>query len=399
MLAQVVGFGPSSLGLPLAADRMGELDTLYAQGLRYIDRISGPMELRGSRFPFLIESNSPAYDFMSGVDPDGSFGAVLSRPAARRLMECGHQQVLLRDVSEYLADLADEISRWVQRGGGENKYGCEVGTIRRNQDGTFTTLGVSGNDVLTSRRVVMATGAAEDVGLFGLGSDRYLTSAQLFTGDFDRVDAALASGRPVVVVGGAHSGFASAKLLLARCGGKIRTGQITVIHRTIALHFESLAAFAAAEPVSDEVPMASPVVCTETGQVNRFKGLRGSARDLCLSVISGRQPQVRLVLAGTPAADRAIAAGQVIVHACGYRGTSPSVVEADGTPIPLVRHDGRVAVDASCQVLAAEGPVAGLHGLGIGFARSDPSGVPRVGVNVFHGQDSEDIMRSLLNLG
>lgn len=396
-LVQVIGFGPAPLGLPLAADRMGELGRVAAQGMAFVERAISPAALRTSRFPFLIESNSPARDFVAGIDPAGRFGDVLDRPAGRKLVEHGERRVPLHHVGEYLADLADEITGWLHATTGEIRYGREVRRVRRNADGTFTSLCTADRPVLRSHAVVLATGAAEDTARHGVPGDRLVLSAHLLAGDVDQVEHALRAGRSVVIVGGSHSGFAAADLVLARHGGAVRPGQITVVHREIVLGFSSVAELAAAGPLAEVPPLKPPVVCPETGAVNRYNGLRGAARQLCMSVLARAEDRVRLCPADTAEARQAIAGASVVVHAGGYRGTAPEVVEADGTPIPLEREHGRIAVDEACQVLGPHGPVAGVHGLGIGFARSDENGERRTGINVFHGQDAEDIVRSLLS--
>ncbi|MEU3523140.1 FAD/NAD(P)-binding protein [Streptomyces sp. NPDC038707] len=395
-LVQVIGFGPATLGLPLAADRMGELSSLATHGMTFVDRAFGPGVLRTSRFPFLIESNSPARDFVAGVDPAGRFGEVLDRPAGRKLVEQGERQVPLQHVGEYLADLADEITGWLDGTAGGISYGREVRRVRRNADGTFTSLCTAGRPVLRSHAVVLATGATEDTARHGVPGDRLVPSARLLAGDLDQVGHAVRAGRPVVVVGGSHSGFAAVGLMLARYGGAVRPGQITVVHREIALSFPGVAELAAAGPLAGTPPMKRPVVCRETGAVNRFSGLRGAARQLCLAVLARAEARVRLCPAGTAEARRAIAGAAVVVHSSGYRGTAPEMVEADGTPVPLEREHGCITVGEACRVLGPKGPLAGVYGLGIGFARRDAGSERRVGINVFHGQDAEDIVTSLL---
>lgn len=395
-LVQVIGFGPATLGLPLAADRMGELDRLAAHGMTIVDRAISPAVLRAGRFPFLVESNSAARDFVAGVDPAGRFGDVLDRPAGRRLVEHGDRPVPLRHVGEYLADLADEVAGWLRGSTGGIRYGREVRRIRRNTDGTFTSLCTAYRPVVRSHAVVLATGATEDTARHGVPGDRLVPSARLLMGDLGQVEHALRAGGPVVILGGSHSGFVAADMVLARQGGAVRPGQITVVHRQIALAFSSVAELAAAGPLAEAPPMGPSLVCPETGVVNRFNGLRGSARRLCAATLAGTEDRVRLCPAGTAEARRAIAGAAVVVHASGYRGTAPEVVDADGTVIALRRERGCLAVDENCQVLGPHGSVAGVHGLGIGFARGDEHGQRRTAINVFHGRDAEDIVRSLL---
>lgn len=393
---QVIGFGSAAVGLPLAADRLGLLDRLAKQGIDFVERAAGPAAASAGRFPFVVESNSPADDFIAGVAAAARFRSVLDRPASRKLHEHGTREVPLTLVGEFLDEITDEVTGWLHGGAGEIHYGRAVHRVRCHADGTFTSVDVAGREVLRSRAVVLATGAREDGSGSGLPADRLVLSGDLLAGDTGRVERVLGAGGAVVVLGGSHSGFSAADLLLARCGATVHPGQITLVHRTITLGFESMAELSAAGPFPVEVPLGAPVVCAETGRVNRFSGLRGPAARLCAAVLAGTEDRVRLCAADSAAAARRLRDAALVVFAGGYRADVPELVDVSGRPMPLVRHRGCVAVDGRGLVRTRSGPVQDLYGIGLGFARLEPSGERQAALNVFHGRDAEDVVRHLL---
>src|SRR5262249_55548974 len=105
---------------------------------------------------------------------------------------------------------------------------------------------------------------------------------------------------------------------------------------------------------------------------------------------------VRLCEWGSDEAMAAVRDTALLVYAAGYRSTAPDLVDDGDCPIPMLRHGGFVAVDASCRVLGHAGPIRGVYGVGIGFARPDSRGERRVSLNFFHGLDAEEILRDLI---
>jgi hypothetical protein len=395
LLAQVIGFGPAALGLPVAAGRMGLLPVLSVEGLGFVDGQTGPEAMRRSRFPYMVESNSPAEEFLSALDGADVFTGVLDRSAAHTIHGQGRGPVPLRLVGEYLNDIADAITAWIADGSGQVVYGRQIQWIRRNGDGTFTSYTADWHPVLHSRSVVLATGAREDLTCLpprlAVATHRMVTSGEVLAGRFRSAVAALEAGGKVAIVGASHSGFSVAQLLLQHCGDCVEPGQITVLHRRIELVFDSLADMYRS-PWRSSSP---PVVCPDTGVVNRFRGLRNRSRELCTAVLQGQERRIVLSEWDSEEARDAVRDSALLVYAAGYRSTAPDLVDNEGCPVPVLRHGGSIAVDASSRVLGKAGPICGVYGLGIGFARPDSCGERRVALNVFHGLDAEEILSGL----
>ncbi|MFF1508213.1 hypothetical protein [Streptomyces sp. NPDC058326] len=392
---QIVGYGAAALGVPLAADRAGLLPRLAAAGLCLLDGAPDRERLLRARFPYAIHSNSRAGDFIEGVSPTGELGRALRMPAGRELSLAREQAVPLRLVGRFLNDVSDVLEQDVLTDA--VRLGARVAELRRNDDGTWTSLDGDGAELTTSSRVVLATGGWEDTartaGDLGVPPERVVASADLLTGAvLDRASAVLRAGGRIVVVGASHSGFATVELLLERLGHRLTAGAITVVHRTLALSYDSMKRARAEGPLTGQ----TLTVCPDTGKVNRFSGLRGRSRQVCERVIGGTEPRVRLCAAGSPEARRATADAGLLVHASGYRTSDVRLRTASGEPLPVRTRRGTTAVDDGCRVLARHGgPVPGVYALGLGYPRIGDDGVGRVGINLFHGADADRIVMAL----
>ncbi|MFD3620640.1 hypothetical protein ACFWWT_36490 [Streptomyces sp. NPDC058676] len=389
-LCQVVGFGPAALGVAVAADRGGVLDRLLGEGLVFLDRhTEGPPG--GRRLPYLIESNSAASDFLGAVDPAGAFAEALAGPAARLLSDRADRHVPLAVAGAFLDDLAQVVAATAP----DALIRADVASLRRGADGTWTSGTADDTPLVTSRFAVLATGGHEDTALtarrHSIPPSRVLPSGELLAGKLTYAVGRLRAGGHVAILGGSHSAFAAAALLLDRLGDQAPRHGIHIVHRTLALGHS--------RPWGTDRPAVAPAmaweVCQETGVVNRFHGLRGVARELCLKALSGSED--RLVLHdATHAPPDILARADLVVHATGYRTRQVPLYDVDGRPVALSRSDGAVDVDDECRVTGADGAVVpGLFGLGLGYARQDPYGRRRVGVNVFHGTDADHVVRAV----
>ncbi|MGW4887566.1 FAD/NAD(P)-binding protein [Streptomyces murinus] len=392
VLCQVIGCGPAALGLALAADRRAELPRLLAEGVEFLDRSPTPTALSGLRFPFQIDANSVGRDFFAGVRPDGTFATVLNGRAGRMLRERHDRQVPLTLVGEFVNDLSGAVEDVLP---GRFRYGADVKEIHLNRDGCWTSVDGSGSELVTSESVVLATGGFEDTEQvshrYGLPPDRLIGSAELMSGRLDKAARILRSGGRIAILGGSHSGFAAARLLLDRFGDEIPHGALVLVHRNISLSYADLAE-------SESVPpdlVGRLEACPESGVINRFHGLRSGPRDLCLRALQNREPRLILCETGSAEARTALTGAGLVVHALGYRTRSVPLFDRWGERIPT--GEGTVDVDDRCRVLdAGLNAVPGIFGIGLGYARTDVWGRRRVGINTFHGEDAERIVSQVL---
>ncbi|WBO65108.1 hypothetical protein [Streptomyces camelliae] len=372
---------------------MGVLTSLLDGGIAFLDRAESSTALGNSRFPYVIDANSKGEDFIAGIRVGGVFGETLDSGAGRTLRDLRDRRVSLSLIGAFMNDLAETMERTAP---GSVRYGADVAGLRRESDGTWTSVARDGSPLVTSDCVVLATGGHEDIrataARHGVPAERMVGSAQLLRGDFDAVAEVLRKDGTAVILGGSHSGFATAELLLKRFGDSISRNGLALIHRGLALSYENLGEARSAR--ADHAQRHE--VCPESGKVNRFHGLRAGPRALCLRALRGHEPRLRLYESGSPSAYGLLARADLLVHATGYRPRHVPLFGHDGRPIWLGVRAG--AVDDRCRLVdTRHKPVPGVFGLGLGYAQSDAWGRRRVGVNTFHGPDSEHIVSQVLH--
>lgn len=400
LLCQVVGFGPAALGLPVAADRLGLLDCFLERGVCFLDRSRDREEMRETRFPYVVVANSTGQDFYEAISTTGQLRAALVGPAARSLRQRAADQIPLSLVGAFMNELTDVVLAAVDGSPSRLVHGVDIRSIVRNADSTFTSYTAEGSQVSTSQSVVLATGARQDTSLSISQPDGLsVSSAAVLGGELDEIALALAAGQPVTILGGSHSGFAVASLILERFGDRVRSGQLTILHRDVVLFFDDLTAAQDWVNFAGDLSKRPLRRCADTGLVNRFRGLRGPSKQLCRAVVTGTESRVRLVHADDPQADRVIRDAGLVVNAYGYRTAHVDLLDDRSRPIDVSWNGGLVAVDEHCRVLDGHGsPIEGVYGLGLGYARVDAGGEGRAAINVFHGTDAEAIVQSLLRV-
>ncbi len=192
-----------------------------------------------------------------------------------------------------------------------------------------------------------------------------------------------------VILGGAHSAFSSAWLLLKR-GPRVtfEAGGIQILHRSrLKIFYPSREAAA-----DDGCTFTEDDVCPATGRVFRLAGLRGDGRDVCRRMhgLGGLEREDRVVARHLDAIEsRELEAlldtADLIVSARGYRLATIPVLDVDGRRIPLARSGP--AVDHLSRLLTEDGqPLENLFGVGLGSGFK-PWG-PMAGEASFSGQQN-----------
>lgn len=398
VLCQVVGLGPAALGLPVAADRLGLFGQIADLGLVFVERAPGSEALRAARFPYVIESNSVAADFLAGLSPVGQLAAVLRQPPARALASLGSARVSLPVVRQFLDELMIEVETQLEHSGRSGfRYGHDVTTLRRDHDGTLTSLDWSGQEIVTSRTVVLAMGAEEDKALLSEQYRRVIgehlqLSGEILSGRLQRVRAAVASGGSIVVLGASHSGFSVARLIADEFGDALGPGQLTLLYRRLCLFFQDAAE---ALPWRERLPDADWRICPDTGLVNRFSGLRGRARQLAQDVLLGREPRVRLVRETAATVPALLGSAALVAYAAGYRGRRIRMIAESGE-VQFEENDYGFLLDGGQRLLCRDGqPVDNVYGLGLGYTGPTGERHEQAAINFYHGGCAESIVVQL----
>lgn len=393
---QVVGFGPAGIGVAVAADRHGVFERLLAEGLVFLERARDTSTAAAQRFPWCALSNSPGVDFLSSIAENGVFSDVLAGAAARRLAECGASPVWLKDVSLLLEELAARVEQSCRRTcRSAVLYGADVASVSVEEDKTFTSFDAAGHPLVRSRAIVIATGASERLGdadPYARAGARVVASGAVMAGALAPVAACLANGRRVTILGSSHSAFGVADVLLRELGANVQPGQIRIVCRRRAeLYFSS-----ADEARSLGLEPEPASICPESAAVNRYNGLRGGARSLCIRVRNAEESRIVLT------EDRyfhpsEVSAGDVLISATGYAPRRVRFRTAEGQPLMLRFSRCFGLVNDACQLLSRQGKVMpGAFGIGIGYPRLDAAGRGRIGLNRFHGPDGSEIVGGIV---
>lgn len=389
-LLQIIGFGPAALGLFITADRNGQLHRLLERGVEVHERSASLAQWNCLAYD--IEANSPIEDFLRGIRVDGVFADCLQQPMVQRWLQAPGHVVQLNDVSIFLRQLAEiVVALCAEHPRAAIHFGHNVDAVR-GVSGGFCVTGDWGSR--SSRYLVLACGArVRDLQLGAATAQQprppLICSDRLLRGQADaQLREALTQGRRVLVVGGSHSAFSTVGYLLERFSGCLAPQAIAVLCR------RRPALWSASSPGAQYLK-ATDVVDEESGEVNRFCGLRGAAQQTLLSVEAGQQPSVALHI-GDTAIEPWLEDGFLLVNATGYHPRLPSVFDPQGTAMALDQVEGNLCKHPHTHELMSQGgAVGGLFGTGLGF--SDRRGETlEVGVNFFHGRCASHILQAVL---
>lgn len=353
MSTVLVGGGPAASGLLTAAARTGALDALLDDGLTVVD--AGPAARFGSGRlgGYLVRSDTRARVFAECAAP-----ALGGRDTPDGLLaRCeSDEPVPLRLAAALLAAAGRRVLRRVRADPrAAVRSGTEVTGLRAGPDGV--TLRVAGQPPIRADRVVLTVGGRPwtppDL---PAGGRLVLHSDQVLREDgYRRALAQLAGAVPrVTVVGGSHSAFAVAGLLL-RAPVRWAPGAITVAHRSPVLVTYPDGAAARAEGLQ----FGADQVCPATGMVHRFGGLRADAAGLYQRVRRGTESRVRLVRvpAGWDWFADVARDDPVVVAATGYASAATGLLDCGAR--------------GGCGALGDDGALGDGRGLGDGGGLGD----------------------------
>lgn len=393
------GGGPAATGVLVCAAADSRLDDLLSRGVCLIEQgaVIGP----GALGHHPISANTRGDSFLRSletVQPRAVFASARSDASTQAVARMRHLFPRLTLVGKYLECLGGAVQAAV-----ESAPGCAVVPRHAVRDVSLLPGGgvavasvptAGGPPVtVTADHAVIAMGGtprgrlADLTLLPGLDLSAYgeklcHTAALLDDriGLPARLRHAIADTGEVVVVGGSHSAWSAAWMLvrdpgLRGAGG--RPPKVTVLHRSpLRFFFWSAVQARAAGYDFDE----TLDVCPRTGMVNRHSGLRADARALAWAAThQGRRPgPVRAVaLVDEPraraAAETALDTAGAVLAGVGYQPNVPTLRRPDGRPLRLATDLTGLQVTERAQLVSVEGAVVPellAFGLGAGLPAS-----------------------------
>lgn len=391
---QVIGFGVASLGIPIAADRLGCLHDLMTGGLVFVEKNSSLDSW--TSLAYHIEGNSSSDDFVSGFSQNGIFASSFLSIQAHRLMRYAPQSVPLTIVAKFFQRVAQDYFDFTQNYSRSGVlFDREVSRLTFQADGKVISYDDQDRPLVRSNYVVLAMGAEEpsctwsDIGL-GSDDETCQPSENILRGECDsQLEQAVAFGKLIVIAGGSHSGFSVARYLLEKFGQQIMAGQVVIRTRNkIKYHYDTL------ESAKQENPdMSEQIVDPETGQVNRTTGLRGQARELARRILDGGENRVFVQFgSGGYQGDRK----KLVIYAAGYSPRKINITDAAGAVVNLRYLNSNASLSPEGNVIEEGGQVLlNIFALGLGYAKSSVQG-PLIGVNFFHAAAKEIVQNGLV---
>jgi hypothetical protein len=382
----VIGGGPGGLGPLIWAAQQGLLPGWLDQGIALIERQA---HLGGSLGRFGIHSDSLGGSYLECLHAGGlpePLRALANDPVARDMTQYRDSFPPLELVDRYMRRIGGVLASIVQESGTSSLHlGSQARSLRLCDDGSVAveTIGPGGDETLFARSAIIALGGRQlwqqQPLLPGLAlteckarhvmpSDRVLSRAGL--AEAERV-LAHADGRPILILGGAHSAYSAAGALLELpAAARLSAGQITIVQRREPRIFYPDRAAAR----DDLYEVDEGDICPRTQRVNRMGGLRGHGRDMWRRIARcpGTQAEPRVVTRAMRdfSVDelRAAIDGAALVVPCfGYRSITVPVFSASGDRLALNADAGGIAVGEESRLLLSDGTcLSSVFGIGLG---------------------------------
>lgn len=382
----ILGGGPAGTGPLVWAAQNGRLGPWLDRGVAVVERDTGG----GSLGQYALNADSPGRSFLEcldGPDCEPALTEVRHDPVAHEMegWRTGHPPLELVDRFERRVHAA--ISAQIDRHPTSRGYtDATARALHLQPDGSVVVV-ISAADgereTIHAASAVMALGGQPNTSWDGIeratGIDvarwrhKVISSHRLLKhGAAEQVGQLLLSkDRPVraLIVGGSHSAFSSAWILLERMPEvRFEVRGVQILHRTEP----RVTYYSRAEAEADSYRFAESDVCQATGRVHRLGGLQGDGRQMWRRMHGkdGMAPDNRAVLRSLQDTSRdelvtLFEDADLIVSAFGYRLATVPVFDKDGYPVPLARTGPAVSSDA--RLLDADGrPIPGLFGIGLG---------------------------------
>lgn len=373
--AIVIGAGPAGLGPLLCAMQRGVDGELLSRGVTWLE---GSARVGcGALGAWGIDSDTRAEVLLESVERSPALRDLLTHERAQCVERHRGGSIPLRDAAAFLEVVGTRLASHMLGTPSAVHTETVAERVIHEKDGSYTVLARTkqGPRSFHAETVVYAMGGRAITASLELRAPA-LTAATLFgTDGRAHLHAQLPERPTIAIVGGSHSAFAAATIVLEELGARLAPGALQILtRRRPKLFYPSLA-----EAHADGYTEATEQdVCPETGRVHRLGGLRLGSRELLRRVWglgdAAPEPRVQVVpyaIDSLPRFDR-------VITALGF----------DANTVPYYRGDQRVAlhaergerarlVDHACRLLDADAqalPDAWGIGLASGYVpRGEPS--------------------------
>jgi hypothetical protein len=370
----ILGAGPAGTGPLVWAAQRGKLRAWLNRGITVIEETG---RIGGSIGDYLLNADSLGTSFiecLNGAADGGVFAEVRQQAATRRLEAMRAMYPPLDAVGDFIGCLGAALQSAICRHpGGSFIAHARVRALRLQSGGTVA-IRLSSNETLTARTVVMALGGRQyperlagtellpGMRIPEVDPSRVLPCDLLFrpAGAARARDMLRRAKKPrAVILGGSHSAFSAAWVLLNKVRAPFGAAGIIILHRRPPRIFYPTREAA----LADGYPVGDDDICPFTRRVHRLGGLRNDGRELWrrLTARPGTEPEHRVKLVQLSEAAQApwlrdvLDEAALVVPALGYRLNTVPILDSDGRRIPLAAEHAQCAVAGDSRLLRADG--------------------------------------------
>ncbi len=382
----IIGAGPAGTGPLLWAAQHGRLGEWLDSGVAVVERDHPG----GSLGDYALNADSRGTSFLeclNGSDPELLLAEVSADAVTEELTQWREGRPTLALVDRFERRLSAALqSEFARHQASEFLNGTTALAIQLESDGTVAVITADEGGrcaTLRAASAVLAIGGrqittweyfdlAPQVNLAAWQSKIMASHRILSRGGIEEVRRRLEGidrAPRVVILGGAHSAFSAAWMLLERIPGVHFGSQgVQILYRSAPrITYPSRA-----EAQADAYSFSEADVCQATGRVHRLGGVQGDGREVWRRMHGkdGGRPDRRAVAGPLSDLSRAeihrlLDDADLIVPALGYRMATLPVFSASGRLVPLASTGPAVGPDSS--LLCEDGSaVPGLFGLGLG---------------------------------
>jgi hypothetical protein len=385
----VIGGGPAGFGPLVCALQRGQDKELLERGVVWLER--GSRLGGGALGDWDIDSDTLPEVLLESIEKAPALRDLLEHGLARKLSSYRGGSFPLPLAAEFLDVVGERLATLVSGTHSEVHSGTNVEKVTREDDGTYAVLAQTkeGPQTFRAESVVYALGGYHlvpdgvTVGLLDLPAPGTLpdgrtvmTAGTLFETNGRAVFKNLAASRPkIAIVGGSHSAFAAAEIVLQELRDRLDPGAVRILARERPrLAYPSLAAAHA----DGYMEANEKDVCPETSRVNRLAGLRLGRQELLRRVwgLGGTEKERRVEI--LPYSPAGFEDADLVILAIGFSAnTVPYYRGSERVLLNAERGNGARLVDQESRLLDAEGhalPDAWGIGMGSGYVpRGEPS--------------------------
>jgi hypothetical protein len=382
----LVGGGAAGISLLVSAMKYNRLKELLDGGFVWVEEQSA---YGGRLGGYSINSNSKAGAFVEDLESFGAcdFKQIMSLASVRYLVDKRCESVPLTSVGKYLEDLGRQLAEIVRAHGGVCLLGSKALKIVHLGSGFELQLHdalTNTNNSFRTNKLVLALGGQQQSLASYLNSitnisrlhpfleDKLLLTERLLSSNFraENLKGIVRNNGPIVIIGGSHSAFSSAWVLLNLISSPDENNcnrEIRILHRQpIKVQYQSV--HEARENGYSFCPRED--VCFETGKVNRYGGLYEDAKKLYLDILSGAEKRVALFSMSEISQEQYeewLIESSIVIPAFGYISHTLPICNAQGELIDLkLNHLGGVVMDEKSHPQSVAGEkVENLYHMGL----------------------------------